>query len=507
MTVSAKPLTPPAFSAAPALAGAAFWPLMAGLGAFSLAFRQAGLTPDVSWLLDMCQRMLNGEKAYIDIFETTPPVPALLYMPGAFIAQLTGLGAGATVYATCYAALFYTLYVSDRILPQTLAGAGPSRFAVIAPAAFILFILCNDAFAQREHLAAAFILPLACVFMRRAETGEWPAPGECTTAALLAGLAAAIKPPLLLAPLLVLGACHYWREQNIAFLWRSGLIFAGAVGVALTALSLIMFPAYLDGVTQLMRDVYVPLHSSILIGLTSKEFIGVTACLLVAFLLNGFRGFSPTAVFAVALAVILTGMYFVQGKYFPYHLFPAAFFGGLAFSINAAKSLHTRNRLFRSETRRFAVIALTVMIAALSGLTYQAYDDDRPRMRDLSWAKDLDRPTALAISTNISIAFPLAQEIGAVWADRIHSQWVVLYAEAGLRKTNLAPKQKAALQSYYDSEIDRIAHRIEEAKPDIIIRSLADQELYDELLNRDPRLLNAYKPVAQEGVIQILKRY
>lgn len=498
MTVSAEPSTPPAFGAAPALAGAAFWPAMAALAAFSLAFRRAGLTPDVSWLLDMCQRVLNGETAYIDIFETTPPVPALLYMPGALLARITGLGAGAAVYATCYAALFLALYASDRILPRRLAGAGPSRLVVIAPAAFILFVLCNDAFAQREHFAAAFMLPVACVFIRCAETGEWPAPGDRATAALLTGLATAIKPPLFFAPLLALAAYHFWRKRNAAFLWRSGLILAGAAGVALTVLSLAAFPAYLDGVAPLMRDVYVPVRFNALTGLTSKEFLSVAVCLFFALRK---KPSAATAVFS-ALAAAFTAVYFVQGKFFAYHLYPGVFFAGLAL---AAALAETEVDFFRGKDRPLAA-ALAIMTAILAGVAYQSYDDRRPRMSDLSWAENLDHPSALAISTNISTAFPLAQEIGAVWADRIHSQWVVRYVEAGLRETNLAPERKAVFQSYYDGEIDRTARRIGEAKPDIIIRNIADKDLYDELLKRDPGLLDDYEPIAQEGVIQILKR-
>ncbi len=501
MTISAQPLASRAAAARISLDGAAFWPVIAALAALSLTLRQDGLTPDVSWLLDMCQRILNGETAYVDIFETTPPVPTLLFMPGALIANATGMGAGAAVYATAYGAILFALYLSDRILPRRLAGAGPNRLVIIAPAAFILFFLCNDAFAQREHLATAFALPMACVFIRHSETGEWPPFGLSILAALLAGLCAAIKPPLFMAPGVALAAYYLWRERNVMFLWRSGLIIAGAVFVLLTVLSLLAFPAYLDGVAQLMRDIYVPVRSSFLLGLTSKEFIGVTVCLLFALRKKP----SPAiAVFSV-LAAAFTAVYFAQGKFFPYHLYPASFFGGLAFALSLAETLRSGDGFFAKENRAFAA-GLAVMTIILAGGVYQTYDDRRPRIQNRDWAETLDRPTALAISTNIAIAFPLAQEIGAVWIDRIHSQWIVLYADAGLKQKGLSEEQRVLFQSYYDGEIERIMERIRETKPEIIIRGRNFELLNEEIAKRDPHLLDAYSPVAREGVIEVLKR-
>ncbi|WP_375205225.1 hypothetical protein [Hyphococcus sp.] len=505
MTISAQTPTPSAPAIAVSLNGAAFWGVIAGLAALSLSLRQSGLTPDVSWLLDMCQRMLNGEKAYVDIVDTAPPVAVFLYMPGAVIAQATGLGGGFAVYATAYAAILMALYVSDRILPDAIADAGPSRLLVITPAAFILFFLCNDAFAQREHFAAAFALPAACVFIRHAETGSWPPLSQRMIAAILAGLAAAIKPPLFMAPGVALALYYLWRERNVVFLWRSGLIIAGAVFVALTACSLMAYPAYLESMGKVMRDIYVPTRSIVLIGLTSKEFIAVAASFFIALAAGGRQRLTrATSIFCV-MGAAYAGVYFLQGKFFPYQLYPASLFSGLALVTAAARLLREDSGAAGALHKPLS-IAFALMILALAWLTYAAYDDRRPRMTDLGWAEALDRPTALAISNYISVPFPLAQEIGAVWKDRSHSQWIVLYAGAGLEKEGLSAEQKALFQSYYDGEIDRLAARIGDQKPDIIIRSLVDKDLYAELLNRNPHLLDAYEPIAEEGVIQILKR-
>jgi hypothetical protein len=64
-----------------------FWTGIALCFALSLGIRMSGTTPDVSWLITICERILDGETAYVDIIETTPPVPLLLYMPGVAFAR------------------------------------------------------------------------------------------------------------------------------------------------------------------------------------------------------------------------------------------------------------------------------------------------------------------------------------------------------------------------------------------------------------------------------------
>src|SRR5262249_33186430 len=139
-----------------------FWSAMLPILLVSILLR-GDATPDVSWLITMCERILHGERAYVDIFETTPPVPMLLYMPGVVFAQLTGASPEAATFAFAYASVLVSLWLSARILPTYVAD-GQSKWLVMLPAAIILFILPIDVFAQRENFAAAFALPMASVF-------------------------------------------------------------------------------------------------------------------------------------------------------------------------------------------------------------------------------------------------------------------------------------------------------------------------------------------------------
>ena len=102
------------------------------LAAISIALRGEA-TPDVSWLITMCERMLSGERAYVDILETTPPVPMLLYMPGAFLAKTIGGTAEFWTYAFAYASALGSLWLAARILPTYVIEGGRGDWLVLAP--------------------------------------------------------------------------------------------------------------------------------------------------------------------------------------------------------------------------------------------------------------------------------------------------------------------------------------------------------------------------------------
>ena len=82
-----------------------------------------------------------------------------------------------------------------------------------------------------------------------------------------------------------------------------------------------------------MRDVYVPVRSHPLAFLNDKACLGTLSCLALVLLLSAQQK-PPAGVIPVIL--VATGFlitYFIQGKFFPYHIFPAALFAAIAASI------------------------------------------------------------------------------------------------------------------------------------------------------------------------------
>lgn len=476
---------------------------MAGVLAASLALRQNGVTPDVSWLTSMCERMLDGERGWIDIFETTPPVPVLLYMPGAWSARVLGVSAEAAVFITAYLASFASLVLTARILPATLSGIGPSRWFIVFPASVFLLVLSHDAFAQREHFAAAFSLPMFAAMIARAETGAWPDVRLRIAAGLLAGLCFAIKPPLFALPFLAFAAVEAARTRSLSFIFPSMLALSAVFGVALTALSLAAFPAYLDGVTTMMHDIYLPVRASAAAIFERLAFFGVAAALAAGSLLRIKGALWPAQLYAAAGAAAFVAADLIQGKYFAYHLLPAGLFALIFLSLSAAPRFPALSA--RGAGPIAAAGALAVVVA---GLSFAGYGDGGRQPGRPSWAEGLNRPTAMAISPSVYTGFPLAEHIGARWVDRIHSQWLLNYARILLSQEGLSAEQRATITRHFDDEVRRTRELIRNARPEIIFQvDYPGTEWFtDVLLEDDPALLDGYEVIGRERSKKILRR-
>jgi hypothetical protein len=477
-----------------------FWGAMPLTLLVSILLRDSP-TPDVSWLITMCERILHGEKAYVDIFETTPPVPMLLYMPGVVFAQLTGLSPEAATFGFAYGSALISLAISARTLPHFIMDGGESKWLVLLPAAIVLFILPRDVFAQREWFAAAFTLPMVSVFVCHAHKGVWPPLSNRTLAAILAGVAIAIKPPLFALPGILIAGYYLSRTRSHSFLLSSGLVAAAVISLAMTAATLLVFPDYLGDITTVMRDVYVPIRSDNLSFLSDKGCFGVLLCLFVAFAL-AIRTPPVTAVLAFMAAIGFLVAYFIQGKFFFYQIFPAALFSGIAASIMVYGTLRELGG------GPFAAVGASLAMSIISILFIIGFDDRRPVMSDLSWAVGLDHPHALAVSSDVATAFPLARQIGAIWVDRIHSQWVARYTRFALRSRTLPEPEKTKLLNYHEQDLKWILRRIAEKTPDIIIEDIrpGSSWLTLELAALKPRFLNGYEVLAEENGIRVLRR-
>ena len=475
------------------------------MGAASVALR-SDATPDVSWLITMCERMLNGERAYVDILETTPPVPLLLYMPGAFLAKTVGGGAEAWTFAFACASVFGSLWLSARILPTYLTEGGRSDWLLLAPAAVVFFLLPRDAFAQREYFAAAWALPITAVFIRHASDQTWPPLTHRFVAACLGGLTIAVKPPLFTLPGILL-ALYYWaRTRSFAFLLPSGLLAAAAIGLAVTAASAYAFPDYLRNMSGIMRDVYVPVRESALSFLHDKGSLAVLSCLGITLLLSRRSG-APAATISAIVAAGFFVACLIQGKYFSYHAYPAAPFATAAACIVVFRRLRSLTPA-SLQTRATAAGVCGMAAFGVAALLFFGFAEGRPVMRDLTWARTLSHPRALAVSPQEDTSFPLARRIGAVWVGNTHSQWIARYTRFALGSDVLTTEERERYIKYHQSDLNGILCEIRDKQPDIIIEDTrADFSwLLLELEVLQPGFLDGYAVIADEEPIRVLRR-
>ena len=264
---------------------------------------------DVSWLLTVCERMLGGDRLYVDIVEVNPPASVWLYLPFVWIAARLALRPEAVVVGFFVAAALASLAATMRLAKQ-LDDGETSEW--LAPAiAFAVLILPMGLFAEREHAALLLATPALAAMAVIAE-GKRLSLRATILWGVAAGLVIVLKPPFVLAILPAAG----WAALRRRSLRPILPAIAAACGVcALYAVAVAAFaPAYLDWL-PVLEQTYLRMHEAwwkLLIGILL--FPAMSAALLAML--------RPSRIPAVAIAWGLGAAGFaaaglVQAKNYP----------------------------------------------------------------------------------------------------------------------------------------------------------------------------------------------
>ena len=111
------------------------------------------LNTDVSWLLTIGERVLNGERLYVDIVEINPPMAVLSYLPGIALARALGLDAKIIIDGQMLLLTACSLLATWRILRLSPASGNTGWAPLAVWSAAVLTILPMHVYGQREHMA------------------------------------------------------------------------------------------------------------------------------------------------------------------------------------------------------------------------------------------------------------------------------------------------------------------------------------------------------------------
>ena len=233
--------------------------VIAGLLLWSvLQQSQLGLWDDVTHLIDLSARLLDGQRPYVDWLMDNPPASILIYVPPTAFARLLRLPVDLMTQVFVFGGAGVSIALCVRLASASDTAQDLGEVGLLAAVA-ALFVLPACAFAQRDHIALIAALPMLVVMGIRA-TGRRVDAMSAIVAGLGGGAMVVIRP-------------HYAAAIGLAAVyvaWRRGLrsaaLFpefwaAGLVLVAYLATILLFFPAFLSDAFPMALAVYLPVKT------------------------------------------------------------------------------------------------------------------------------------------------------------------------------------------------------------------------------------------------------
>lgn len=460
---------------------------------------------DISWLIVNAQALIDGKELYKDIIETNPPLSVLLYVPAVLIEYLTGLRAElASIVITGLAGLAIARWIRRRLEAAGVEGGGRMEAAAV----LVFLVLPLGAYGQKDQIAALIALPF-CIELAL-QAGNRGKMSVLTGA--LAGLSMAIKPQFaaaILLPCLWVAARSWWRGER-CWPWlvvNRATVTAGVVVVVFQGLVYLLFPAFFRDVLPAVLEVYVPARRPLLtLLLPMKGFLFIA--LLAMPVIYGPRTVLSEVVAAAGLGFFIA--FLVQGKGWPYHLFPATSYGlFLVFG-------EILPRVWKQRSSRSPVAATLIAAVVLSVHTMWmtvTWTDWSALTRAIV-ATGIRQPTILNIAASHDVGHPSTRDAGGRWVGTYSCRWLTALATYD-SQVDVEGTGHEAVAHWLRHDRDVLRRDIAERQPDVILVDRRGNFDWLAWAREDPAtalLLDRYVPAAEvtdygnTGHIELLRR-
>ncbi|MBW7970677.1 hypothetical protein [Bradyrhizobium sp. BR 10289] len=452
------------------------------------------LNPDLGWLLTANEKILDGRKLGVDLFESNPPLSVYMYMPAVVVSRLTGIAPKFIVIAMVLAEIAAALLIIDRAAAFARLEAGErNRSAWLF--AFLLAILPGTVFGQREHIAVIALTPFVAVTALRWRNLS-PGPAAML-AGLGAGLAMGIKPFFALVAGLPM-ILRVVRQRSLRPLFTSEACIAAAIVISYGVLVVALFPAYVSSYAPMVAEAYLPIRKDIG-SLLPLPIVVITASLAFVRLLAP-RDFKIGGDATPWLAASIGGAasFVIQGKAWPYTALALCLFA------IAAPALQISIR-----TSRMPALIGGLAAVVLIGLYLSSPDPRFPPLQERVEAL-VKHPRLLTITDHIGLGHPLVRQIEGIWVGSSCAQ--LLAAGAILRQSSSqpGPAEQTKLDGIITFERQHLLADVRNGRPNIILVDtlLLSSFPFDWLgwANADPELraeLSRYREVEDVGRVRI----
>ncbi len=508
---------------------AASFAATAVLGVAAAMQAHFGAFGDVSWLLTVCEGWIGGKTPYVDFIETNPPPAILLYMPATIFSRLFDLRPETAISAFGLAAASGSAWLTCEILKHArLLTRQAPLFGVLTLAALV--ILPGRTFDERDFFAAVFGLPFVALAAARAEAAP-----VLRTQALVAGvglgLMVALKPPYAVIPALL--ALHVARRRAPKDALRAPeLAAACAVVLLLACASWLFFPTYFSDIAPMVAAAYLPVRESFATLTANAGLVGALTLAGVAVAASPrLRPDAATTSFLIAAAGAMVA-YYVQGKGWLYHVYPALALAGIAFAaalerrrrdwaalavafglaggtlaaaaafdlsplptalIGAVCARLLISRLSPGDGReRLTVLAGGALIGAACGLYALSFPGPAPSFVSALQSHGA-HPRIATIGEGLGIGFPLTRDLDGEWTMRLQGMLMTAGARRLIDENPGDEALRARLAPIIARERDFVAEDISREKPDILLISRHGPRFHAWAMS-DPKLAEARAP-------------
>jgi hypothetical protein len=457
---------------------------------------------DVSWLLIVSERMLDGQRLYVDIVEANPPMAVAVYLLGVALARAIGVRPEVATDGLIFLLIAASLALTWRILRYSSLRGRVAGGALAVWAAALLSVLPMVDFGQREHLALLAMLPAIGVYILRGNR-EPVTPAAVLIAALGAAIMLSFKPYFAFAVgFCILTAAAQARDWRVLFA-PENWIAAGLV-VVYGICIVVFYPEYFTVIYPLVRDVYLLLKAPTLaLFVSSATALWVGAVMIVLALQSQQRKFDAASFVPLAASFGFAIAFFVQRKGWSYQAYPMVALGLLAAGCAISAIDHER-----ISSRRLRVAAMFAVLAMLANacIGFNAGVDVRQIQDQV--ARLGPHPRVLMLGAAAVIGHPMVRTLQGTWVSRQESLWVRGIVGRSRGDESIDPQTAARLEVYVARERAGLIEDFRKQPPDVI---LVDNQASDwgSWAHADPELsalLKAYTPVQTIKGIDILQR-
>jgi hypothetical protein len=439
------------------------WILIALVFVVAILLRQVvPLNTDVSWLLVIGERVLDGQRLYVDIVEINPPMAVFAYLPGIALARALGLDPGNVTDGLILTLAAASLLATSRIL-RLSSMLDNVRWASLAIwAAAVVTVLPMHVFGQREHLATLTFLPALAVYALRSHREPLPL-WSVLIAGIGAGITLAFKPffaiPAILCIVLTVVRSRSWR----VFFSPENVIAGGLVTIY-GVCTYIFYPEYFTVIYPLVRDTYLSWSMPVSVVLFNSATMLWAIAVISILLVRRERTLDSAVLVTVLASLGFAFSFFLQRRGWAYHSYPM-----VALAMLAMGYVLTADADIKSSLRRPAVAAMSVMVAAfvVGMLWFNTTIYVGPIERPVAGLKP--RPKILVLSGEAAIGHPLVRTLHGVWVSRQENLWIREFVRLTRENNTIDAQTDAKLNAYLAQERAWLIEDFKRMPPDVVL--------------------------------------